>query len=165
MSLALPTGSVCFLDTNILYYHFVGNYAESPACSQLVERLVLGDLDAFCSFPVLADLVHKVMMAEAHAKMPTGKTGLSAQLRQAKSTVQQLTAFAQIPGQLKSIPLVVAPVGLEHLAAASAISRSEGLLTNDAIIVALMREHGIIHLATNDDDFDAVAGITVWKPR
>ena len=115
MSLAMTNGSVCFVDTNNLYYHFVGNYAESPACSQLVERIVRGELEAFCSFPVLADLVHKVMMAEARAQAPVTKVGISAQLRQLKSTVQRLSAFARILGQLKSIPLVVLPLNLDIL--------------------------------------------------
>ena len=39
------------------------------------------------------------------------------------------------------------------------------LLTNDAMIVALMRRHGVTHLVTNDNDFDRVPGLTVWKPR
>ena len=32
-----------------------------------------------------------------------------------------------------------------------------GLLTNDALIVALMQRHRLNHLASNDDDFDRVA--------
>jgi predicted nucleic acid-binding protein len=39
------------------------------------------------------------------------------------------------------------------------------LLLGDANIVVQMQAHGIVHLATNDDDFDRVPGITVWKPR
>jgi predicted nucleic acid-binding protein len=39
------------------------------------------------------------------------------------------------------------------------------LLLGDANIVAQMQRHEIAHLATNDDDFDRVPGITVWKPR
>ena len=31
-------------------------------------------------------------------------------------------------------------------------------LTNDVMIVALIKRHGITHLATNDDDFDQGAG-------
>ena len=45
------------------------------------------------------------------------------------------------------------------------ISVEYGLLTNDAMIVALMQRHRLSHLITNDDDFDAVPGLTVWKPR
>jgi predicted nucleic acid-binding protein len=39
-----------------------------------------------------------------------------------------------------------------------------GLLTNDAIIVALMAGHGLANLASNDADFDRVPGITRFAP-
>jgi len=39
-----------------------------------------------------------------------------------------------------------------------------GLLTNDSILVAAMREYGIFQIATNDRVFDTVAGITVFSP-
>lgn len=45
------------------------------------------------------------------------------------------------------------------------ISIQDRLLTNDAMIVALMQRHELTHLVTNDDDFDHVPGLTVWKPR
>lgn len=33
------------------------------------------------------------------------------------------------------------------------------------MVEALMQRHGLTHLFTNDDGFDGVSGITVWKPR
>lgn len=44
-------------------------------------------------------------------------------------------------------------------------AQSEKLLLGDASIVVQMQRYGIVHLVTNDDDFDRVPGITVWKPR
>lgn len=32
-------------------------------------------------------------------------------------------------------------------------------------LVDTMKKLGLAHLATNDHDFDQIAGITVWKPR
>jgi len=46
-----------------------------------------------------------------------------------------------------------------------ATAQAQKLLLGDASIVPQMQRHGIVHLATNDDDFDRVPGITVWKPR
>lgn len=43
---------------------------------------------------------------------------------------------------------------------AADVSREAGLLTNDATTVALMRRHGLADLASNDDDFAAVAAVT-----
>ena len=51
------------------------------------------------------------------------------------------------------------------LEAAADLSAQLCLLTNDALTIATMRKLGLTHLATNDDDFDQIAGITVWKPR
>ncbi len=48
---------------------------------------------------------------------------------------------------------------------AAQLSAQLGLLTNDAIVVALMRRHELHNLASNDDDFDNIANVTVWKPR
>lgn len=42
--------------------------------------------------------------------------------------------------------------------------RGAGLLTNDSLLVAAMREHGLSYLASNDSDFERVSGITFFKP-
>ena len=38
------------------------------------------------------------------------------------------------------------------------------LMSNDATHLATMKTHGISDIATNDPDFERVAGIKVWKP-
>lgn len=40
----------------------------------------------------------------------------------------------------------------------------EGLLTNDSILLATMKELGLLNLATNDDDFDRIKSIHIYKP-
>jgi predicted nucleic acid-binding protein len=58
----------------------------------------------------------------------------------------------------------VEAVSAAVLADGQKVVRELGLLTNDATIVAIMRRMGVRHLVTNDTDFDALPGITVWKP-
>jgi predicted nucleic acid-binding protein len=53
--------------------------------------------------------------------------------------------------------LTIAP---DLIATAAALSQQYGLLSNDALIVAAMKHHGLIHLASGDTDFDRVPGIT-----
>jgi predicted nucleic acid-binding protein len=43
-------------------------------------------------------------------------------------------------------------------------SRLTGLLSNDALIVAVMQASGLTKLASNDADFDRVPGITRYAP-
>jgi predicted nucleic acid-binding protein len=44
------------------------------------------------------------------------------------------------------------------------VSRQTGLLSNDALIVAVMRANGLTKLASEDADFDRVPGITRYAP-
>ena len=55
-------------------------------------------------------------------------------------------------------------ITLELLARGADLSAQYRLLTNDALTLAVMEKLGVAALATNDDDFDAVEGITVYKP-
>jgi predicted nucleic acid-binding protein len=45
-----------------------------------------------------------------------------------------------------------------------AVSQQFGLLSNDALLIALMQANGLTNLASNDVDFDDVAGITRYGP-
>jgi predicted nucleic acid-binding protein len=57
--------------------------------------------------------------------------------------------------------LTIAP----HLVArAAAISQQFELLSDDALVVAVMQEHGLTHLASHDADFDRVPGLTRYGP-
>jgi predicted nucleic acid-binding protein len=63
------------------------------------------------------------------------------------------------------MPLRLLQADAHAILEAAALSSRHGLLTNDAAIVAVMRRHGVAHLVTNDDDFDGIPGLTIWKPR
>jgi len=48
--------------------------------------------------------------------------------------------------------------------AATRLSRQHGLLTGDALILAVMQSQGISDLASGDADFDRVSGLTRYAP-
>ena len=56
------------------------------------------------------------------------------------------------------------PLTLAIIHASAEVRKSEGLLTNDSFVVAIMREQGIVQLATANGDFDRVSGIEIYKP-
>ncbi|MBM2832908.1 MAG: PilT-like protein [Candidatus Brocadiaceae bacterium] len=43
-------------------------------------------------------------------------------------------------------------------------NKEEGLLTNDSILVATMKELRLLNLATNDNDFDRIKWLYIYKP-
>jgi predicted nucleic acid-binding protein len=50
------------------------------------------------------------------------------------------------------------------IATAAALSQQYGLLSNDALIVAVMQANGLSRLAGHDADFDRVPGLTRYAP-
>ena len=83
MPLNVPTAAGCFLDANILYYHYV----------ELLARAARGDVRAAVSAHVLAEAVHKVMLAEAAARFGLGRAGLVNWLQHHRSRIVELDEF------------------------------------------------------------------------
>ncbi len=56
------------------------------------------------------------------------------------------------------------PVDLGRCLRAADVRAETGLLTNDSIIVATMRDAGLTAIATADGDFERVEGVQVYRP-
>jgi predicted nucleic acid-binding protein len=66
--------------------------------------------------------------------------------------------------QVAKFGIEIVSIPRHLISTAAAVSQQTGLLSNDALIVALMREHGLSILASNDADFDRVPGIARYGP-
>jgi predicted nucleic acid-binding protein len=64
--------------------------------------------------------------------------------------------------QSKIQVLTIRPV---LVSTAATLSWQHGLLTTDAVILALMQAHGLTHLASHDAHFDGLPGITRYAPQ
>jgi predicted nucleic acid-binding protein len=62
------------------------------------------------------------------------------------------------------IGIQVLPVTGSLVSVAADISQQFGLLTNDALVVSVMRNHGLTLLASHDADLDRVPGLTRYTP-
>jgi predicted nucleic acid-binding protein len=130
----------------------------------LLEEIELRTLQGCTSAHVLGDLSHRLMTIEAALLLSRPMTGIANWLRRHPADVQRLVQYGQSLDDLLAIPLPIVPVTGTHVSRARFLSRQYGLLTNDALIVAVMQDHGIAHLASNDADFDRVPGITRYAP-
>ena len=131
-----------------------------PMCEQLLERMELHDLRGYTSSQVLSDVAHRLMSLEACTIFGWPYAGIAARLQRHPVEIQKLTRFRQA---VEAIPLMgvdVLPVFSRHVEAAATLSQTHGLLSNDALILAMMQEHGLTQLASHDSDFDRVAGVT-----
>ena len=78
--------------------------------------------------------------------------------------VRRLTSYWANTQRLLDLNLLFVPLEINIVTGAQPERVNAGLLTNDSMIVAAMREYGISRIATNDRQFDAIAGITVFSP-
>lgn len=58
----------------------------------------------------------------------------------------------------------IVPLDIGIIERSQTIKTEYGFLSNDALILQIMKEFNIGHLASNDSDFDRVDFVTVYKP-
>ena len=160
----LNSPSDCFVDANTFIYHFTSDPKWGAACTRLLERIELQELRGFTSTHDLADVAHRLMTIEAMDLLGWPGTRLAARLRKHHDEIPKLTVYQQALVKIAQMGVQVLPVLAKHVMSASQLSRNHELLTGDALVVAVMQDHGLTHLASNDADFDRVPGITRYAP-
>jgi len=85
-------------------------------------------------------------------------------LRRHPTEVQRLGRHRQAIDDLAAVPVTVLPVSGAQVSLAADLTRQYGLLTNDALLVVVMRDNGLTALASVDADFDRVPGIVRYSP-
>jgi len=157
----LRDGDRVFIDANIFIYHFGGRSLE---CKAFLERCARRELSGYTSTPVLAEVLHRRMVAEAIAKgLVTARTAVR-KLGETPELVKQLIQYQEDVSKISQMNLTTLNLTLEIVKASAEVRKGEGLLTNDSFVVACMREQGLTKLATANGDFDRVGGIEVYKP-
>jgi predicted nucleic acid-binding protein len=160
----IPAGASVFVDANTLVYHFVPEPGLGPACRGLLERFARQELAGFTSAHVVSNVVHRIMTLEAIDRFGWPAAGIGRRLLRHPDNLRQLTRFRQIVEEIPGFGIRVLPITMPLVCAAAAISQQHGLLSGDALVVAVMREHGIVNLASHDADFDRVPGLTRYAP-
>jgi predicted nucleic acid-binding protein len=161
---AIPAGLAVFVDANTLLYYFTAHPRYGPACQKLLDRIENKEITGFTSAHVLGEVVHRLMTIEACQRFGWPAKGIARRLRRHPAEVQQLTRSRQAVDELTLIGLDVLAVGKSHVSLAPDVSRQTGLLCGDALVVAVMQTQGLVHLASNDADFDRVPGLTRYEP-
>lgn len=161
----IPDGTHCFVDANLIIDYIIDFTPFSQRCEAFFKRVQAGTLLASTSATVVGEAVHKVMLAEAMQQHGLTRQGLAHKLQRKRDLVATLSKHQSVFAFIRALSTHVEPVTLDLIERAGALSVQHRLLTNNAITVASMEKLGLTHLATNDDNFDSVAGFTVWKPR
>ena len=157
----LPSGTIIFIDANCLVYHFFNTY---PSCTHMLQRAERGDINVLTSVSVVAELRHRLMMLEGAQQFHLPIGTIREHLRRHPERIRLLTKCHEAIESLPALRIEILPISWELLLASQRISAEEGLLTNDALLIAVMRERRLTHLASNDADFARLRDITLWRP-
>jgi predicted nucleic acid-binding protein len=160
----LLAGEPVFVDANILIYHFGPHPIFGAACQQLVQRIEKQEIRGFTSTHVLGEIAHQLMIIEA-LSLPGWTPGkVKQRLRQQSGALLALTRFRAAVEAVLQSNIQVLTIAPALLGIATVICQQNGLLTNDALSVAIMRANGLSKIASHDIDFDRVPGLTRYAP-
>jgi predicted nucleic acid-binding protein len=165
MTLAdVPAGATVFVDANILIFALTDHPAHGATCDVFLDRVENQEITAVTSTHVLGEVIHRMMTIEASDRFGWPFRGIANRLRRHPAEVQQLVRPRQALDEINAAGAGILAVTVPEVGQATDISRQTGLLHGDALIVAVMRDHGLTQLASLDDDFDRVPGLTRYTP-
>jgi len=158
---AVRNGDSVFIDANIFIYNFGGQSAE---CKDVLLRCAKGELRGITSTFIIAEVLHRLMVAEAiERKFITNKNPVK-QLKEHPEIIRKLSTYIHDVEKIGDMNLEVLELTYESIKTSAAVRRSEGILTNDSLVVAAMRDMGVSNLLTNDNDFDRIERLHIYKP-
>lgn len=161
---AIRAGDSVFVDANVFIYNFGPDPTFGPPSRGLLERIEAGDIKGCTSTHVLHDVAHRLMTLEACQAFGWPYAGIGQRLRRHPLEIQKLYKFRRALDEILAIGVQILPVSAEHVLLAGDLSRTHGLLSGDALILAMMRSHDVANLASSDVDFDRASEITRYAP-
>jgi len=160
----VPAGAAVFVDSSVFIHHFEPNPLFGPGSTDFLERIENKEIDGVTTTHIISEVAHRLMTIEALQTFGWKSAGIALRLRNHPCKVQTLKRFRQAVQEIPVFGLRILNIDLAWLDLAAGISQQTGLLHNDALIVAVMRVHGLTDLASADPDFDRVPGITRYAP-
>lgn len=157
----IPSGSLVFIDANIFIYHFT---AASASCHQFLTRCSSGELHATTSLPVLLEIAHRLMVVEAQQKRLIRGANPVQKLARSPALVKKLSLYEEWTLAIPRMGIEVEEVTFADLMVSMGMRQKSGLLTLDALVLAVMGRLKIPNLASADQAFSEVEGIKLFSP-
>ena len=154
-------GAWVAVDTNILIY---ANQRRSPECVGFLERCASGELQGVVPAPMVAELVHALMLIEARENNWIERANPARALSARPDLVRRLTRYEARTREFFGIGLRTEPVGTADFLEAMRIQKEAGLLTNDALLLAVARRLNCDAVASADRAIAQAPGFAVFAP-
>lgn len=158
----VPVGSLCVVDTNVLLY---AEQSVSEQAKRFVRRCGSGEVKAVLPQTVWQELAHKLMLAEALSRGLVSGGNPAAKLAAKPDAVRGLNLYRAKVKALLDLGFGFEPCQLGDLTErAFALQEKYGLLTNDAVVLAVALRLEADCLVSRDKGFGGVDELDLYYP-
>lgn len=157
----IADGDAVFVDANVFIYHFTG---RSDDCSILLERVESGRVRGFTGQVSVLEVAHRLIVLEAAERGLTPAANPAARLAGRPELVRELSKYYFSVLSIDRLGFDILPLPIDFLTASQEFRQRYGLLVNDSIVPALMRQAGLSILASADAAFDRIPEIRRFAP-
>ena len=159
--LNIPAEQPVIIDANIFIY---ANQKASAQCVKLLERCANNEVFGILPSHILAEVMHVLMLAEAKDIGIIKGSNPARQLTENPQKVKSLNRYESLIRDLLAIGLQLEPLIREDFITAMSLQRQYGLLTNDALFLAVATRLRITAIVSADSVFKNVQGIIHYSP-
>lgn len=158
----INSGDSVIIDSNIIIYAI---QKESEQCKELLLKCAEEEINGILPVHVLAEIMHILMISEARDNGWITGSNPAKQLSEKPDRIRQLLRYENLMKDLMSINLNIITLEQEDFLTTMRIQREFGLLTNDALLVAVSERLRVQAIASADKRFGSVKGKIIYSPE
>lgn len=154
-----------FIDANIFLYEILDHWRYGRSCRTFLENVNEGKYSGLISVLICNEVFHRVVIGEVVEKYEINPKSAVGFLKNNWEIMKELNKAQDAIANIKQIDnLRIVEINRDVFDLALNYSTSYGLLSNDAIHLAVLKKSGITNIATNDKDFKRIEWLKVWNP-
>lgn len=157
----LQTNESVLIDANVLIYAI---QKESPQCERFVKRCARGEITGVLSLHVLAEVMHHLMITEARDNGWITGSNHAKQLAQKPDRIRSLSRYENVVRDILTAGFQLVTLERDDFLSAISIQNQFGLLTNDALCIAVAQRLRLKSIASADQAFAQVRGVILYEP-
>jgi len=155
----LPRGERILVDSNILTYHLLDYPTFGPICEKFFQDILDEKYQGFITPLIASETLFNFIKAYILKTYGVKGKDVAILLKRDLKILQEIS-FDR-PKEIFGI-FNILDIGAAEVEKSFEYMSKYALLTNDALNAATMKVNKINSIATNDKDFDRLAGVKVW---
>ncbi|MCK9282075.1 MAG: type II toxin-antitoxin system VapC family toxin [Melioribacteraceae bacterium] len=149
------------IDANILVYATTGKSVQSM---DFLERCVNKEVTGILTTHIISEVIHVLMIHEAREIGALKGSNPAKKLSGNIQLVKSLSRYKISIRDLMSIGLQLEPLQREDIISAMSLQGEYGLLTNDALFLAIAERLGVRSIVSADSIFKNIKGFNIYCP-